>query len=91
MNYKYDIKIKSGTGNYYDDGNCDLLLKRCETPFLPRIGETIQIGFKEINLNTEKEYIQYYEFLVRNIQYWINENRNGIYVYVIPTDGYKCK
>ena len=91
MKFKYDIKIKNGTGQYYDNGNCDLLLKRCETPFLPRIGETIQIGFNEINPETKRGYIQYYKFLVRDIQYWIiNEDRNGIYVYVIPTDGYKC-
>lgn len=31
MDYKYDVKIKSGTGQYYDYDNCDLLLKRCET------------------------------------------------------------
>ena len=91
MNYKYDIKIKSGTCQYYNNGNCDLLLKRCETSFLPRIGETIQIGFNdEINPATGKKCIQYYKFLVRDIQYWINENMNGIYVYVIPIDGYKC-
>lgn len=34
--------------------------------------------------------MQYYKFLVRDIQYWINEDKNGIYVYVIPIDGYKC-
>lgn len=50
MDYKYDVKIKSGTGQYYDYDNCDLLLKRCETHFLPRIGETIQI-----NLSKEKK------------------------------------
>ena len=69
MDYKYDVKIKSGTGQYYDYDNCDLLLKRCETHFLPRI--------------------QYYSFLVRDIEYWINEDKSGIYVYVIPLDGYK--
>ena len=90
MNYKYEILIKSGTGQYYDYGNCDCLIKKCETPFLPRIGETIQINFNKINENTEKKCIQYYKFLVRDIQYWINEDKNGIYVYVIPIDGYKC-
>ena len=60
------------------------------TPFLPRIGETIQINFNKINENTGKKCIQYYKFLVRDIQYWINEDKNGIYVYVIPIDGYKC-
>lgn len=83
MDYKYDVKIKSGTGQYYDYDNCDLLLKRCETHFLPRKGETIQI-----NLSKEKR-IQYYSFLVRDIEYWINEDKSGIYVYVIPLDGYK--
>ena len=90
MNYKYEILIKSGTGQYYDYGNCDCLIKKCETPFLPRIGETIQINFNKINENTGKKCIQYYKFLVRDIQYWINEDKNGIYVYVIPIDGYKC-
>ena len=91
MNYKYEIKIKSGTGQYYNYDNCDCLIKKCETPFLPRIGETIQISFNdEINQITGEKCIRYYKFLVRDIQYWINENKNGIYVYVIPIDGYKC-
>lgn len=90
MNYKYEIKIKSGTSQYYDYDNCDLLLKKCETPFLPRVGETIQINFNEINQKTGKKCMQYYKFLVRDIQYLINEDKNGIYVYVIPIDGYKC-
>lgn len=91
MNYKYKIKIKSGTGQYYDYGNCDLLLKECETPFLPRVGEIIQINFNdEINPTTGKKCIRYYNFLVRDIQYWISEDRNGIDVYVVPIDGYKC-
>lgn len=64
MNYKYEILIKSGTGQYYDYGNCDCLIKKCETPFLPRIGETIQINFNKINENTGKKCIQYYKFLV---------------------------
>ena len=55
MNYKYEILIKSGTGQYYDYGNCDCLIKKCETPFLPRIGETIQINFNKINENTGKK------------------------------------
>lgn len=91
MNYKYKIKIKSGTGQYYDYGNCDLLLKECETPFLPRVGEIIQINFNdEVNPTTGKKCIRYYNFLVRDIQYWISEDRNGIDVYVVPIDGYKC-
>lgn len=91
MNYKYKIKIKSGTGQYYDYDNCDLLLKECETPFLPRVGEIIQINFNdEINPTTGKKCIRYYNFLVRDIQYWISEDRNGIDVYVVPIDGYKC-
>lgn len=89
MNYKYEILVKSGTGQYYDYDNCDCLIKECETPFLPRIGETIKINFNETNPKTGNKCIQYYKFLVRDIQYWINENKNGIYVYVIPIDGYK--
>lgn len=33
MNYKYEIKIKSGTSQYYDYDNCDLLLKNAKHHF----------------------------------------------------------
>lgn len=76
--YKYEVLIKSGTLNFICGAGCDVQIAEVETPFLPRIGETISINKKDDNGKCA-----YIDYLVRDIKYWINGNRNGIYLYVI--------
>lgn len=84
--YKYDIDIKSGTGKHFDEDGCDLCVAvGIETPFLPRVGETISLAKKSENkVNPERPMLSYQDYLVRDVNYWINGNKNGINVYVIP-------
>lgn len=78
--YKYNVSLKSGTGGYFDEDDCDCLVKKITTPFLPRIGETISI-MVPIKDNCKG----YQNFLVQDIKYWyFDEAENGITVYVIP-------
>ena len=83
------IKIKSGTGGYYDYSGCDWLKKEIEDDNfpIPRIGETIEIlednDKKETNhLGTISKV--YHEYLVTDVRYWIGENKQGVSIYVVP-------
>ena len=79
--YKYEIFIKSGTGGYFDEGGCDESIAELETPFLPRIGESISLEKRN-----QENKLCYQLYLVRDIKYWVQENnqKNGIDIYVIP-------
>lgn len=76
--YKYDIRIKNGTGGHYDSDDCDKHVATLETDFLPRIGETILLTEKD----TPSRYVHY---LIRDISYWyLDKHANGICMYVVP-------
>lgn len=91
--YKYNINIKSGTSGWYDYDSCDYSFGEFETQFIPRIGETISINLETDNTNprTGETITKYYDFLVRDVVHWIGKVGSGTTVYVIATNGYKCK
>lgn len=85
--YTYNINVKEGTGGYFDYDNCDFTFGEYTTPFLPRIGETIQLArqSKKVNPVTGKPFLQYIDLLVRDVNYYIiNNDKNGITLYVTP-------
>lgn len=82
------INVKSGTGGYYDYGNCDLKLKDVDETFpIPRIGESIDIleDNDKKKTNAKGEVLQeYHQYLVTDVRYWLAHNNHGITIYVVP-------
>lgn len=84
------IYVKSGTGEYYDDDGCDMLIKEIKNSNfpIPRIHETIEILEPSDARRTNKynEILkEYHQYLVSDVRYWIiDEEKNGVSVYVIP-------
>lgn len=84
------IRVKSGTGEYYDECNCDFLVGEFKNPNfpIPRIGESIDIlepndvGKTSKNGGVLKEYHQY---LVTDVRYKVtNGDHFSVNVYVVP-------
>ena len=76
--FDLEIKVKSGTGRYFDPDGCDLFVGNIKLPCVPRQGESIAIS-------TEKN--GYQNYLVKEIEYiYLNDENYWIWVYVIPID-----
>lgn len=84
------IKIKSGTGGYFDYDGCPYLIKTIKVPNfpIPRIGETLELYEPNDDgkqNRTGQTLCEYHQYLVTDVRYWINDDNNfGTDVYVVP-------
>lgn len=76
---RIQFSVKSNTGGHFDYDDCDLLLKEINSDIIPRIGETVKLY--EINEAGGKEI---HDYLVREVQYLIDDDYCEATVYVIP-------
>lgn len=76
---RIQFSVKSNTGGYYEYNDCDLLLKTIDSDIIPRIGETVKLY--ETNETGKKER---HDYLVREVQYLIDDDYCEVTVYVIP-------
>lgn len=76
---RINFSVKSNTGGHYDYDDCNLLLKTIDSDIIPRIGETVKLY--ETNETGRKEI---HDYLVREVQYLIDDDYCEVTVYVIP-------
>lgn len=77
---RIQFSVKSNTGGcFFDYDDCDLLLKEINSDIIPRIGETVKLY--ETNEAGRKEM---HDYLVREVQYLIDDDYCEATVYVIP-------
>lgn len=86
-----EIYVKNGTGGYYDEGNCDMLVKKLSTDIrpIPRIGESIDILEDNDTKRTNSNGVilrEYHQYLVTDVRYQIADDVicSRISVYVVP-------
>lgn len=76
---RIQFSVKSNTGGHHDYDDCDLLLKTIDSDIIPRIGETVKLY--ETNEAGRKEI---HDYLVREVQYLIDDDYCEATVCVIP-------
>lgn len=78
------ICVKSNTGGYYDYDDCNLLLKKLNSeqmPYLPRVGEHLNI-LEYVERNSPRK--EYHDYLVTEICHDIGEEPVDVIIYVVP-------
>lgn len=78
------ICVKSNTGGYCDYDDCDLLLKKIDSeqmPYLPRVGEHINI-LEQVERDSDRK--EYHDYLVTEICYDVAEKPVDVRIYVVP-------
>lgn len=88
------ICVKNGTGGYFEEDGCNLLLKEIEIEGdyypIPRIGETIELWEENDQKKTNskgKILHEVHEYLVTDVRYCLIDHSNTKYcvtIYVVP-------